>query len=155
MANFAITQHIPVANHVYKYLVKRCGSDTITANRNTFIGCLITTLHSRNNDLRKKQSVKKYTKTFNIVVPYHLYGKNGVYITEVNAQLFNTMIDRMFREEIYAHIMICNITNQTMFLKSLKSFLEIYEISEEDIKLETLYRDFKRKKEELENKLTA
>lgn len=154
MADFSITQHIPVANHVYKFLLKRCGTDTIEAKRNTFIGCLIISLHGRNADVRVSKK-SNYTKLFHIKVPYQLYDKTGVHISQVNAQLFNDQIDKIFREEIFVHMMINKNQDKKHFLKSLKIFLDIYDITEEDIRLDTLHRDFKRKKEDLEAKLSA
>ncbi|MBW2962298.1 hypothetical protein [Mesonia aestuariivivens] len=154
MADYSITQHIPVADHVYKFLLKRCGSDAIEASRTNFIGSLILSLHGRNTDV-KYSKTRNFSKIFSIKVPYSLYDKTGVHISEVNAQLFNDQIDKLFRDEIFVHMLINKDQDKKHFLKSLKSFLTIYDITEEDIKLETLHRDFKRKKDDYEEKLSA
>ena len=39
--------------------------------------------------------------------------------------------------------------DEKLFLKIMRAYLDFYDITEEDIKIETLYRDFKRKKDEL------
>ncbi len=148
VANYSITHNLPVANHVYKYLIKKCGSDHIRASRNTFVGSQILSLLSRNADVRARKS--DYKKIFKATISESYYEKNGMHINAGNAQLFNDQIDKMFREELYSHMIIWKNLNKKLFLKTMHSFLAVYEIEEDDIKAETLYRDFKRKKNEIE-----
>lgn len=152
MSQYAITQHIPVANHVYKFLLKRCGTDHIKATRRNFIGSLLVSLHSRTDDLRKAPK-NDFKKMFHIEVPFHIYEKNGVYIDERKAYLFNTLMDDIFREELFVHAIIQKNQEDKLFLKTLRNFLDVYDITEDDLKLETIYRDFKRKKKQYENNL--
>lgn len=151
MADYSITQNIPVANHVYKFLVARYGTDHIVASRRTFVGNLVLSLHSRNNDYRRKST--GFSKIFKVTVSESFYEKLGMHITPENAMLFNQQVDSVFREELFCHAIINNTTDKKKFLKSIRSFLDVYDISEDDIKLDTLYRNFKRKKEELEENL--
>lgn len=146
MPEFAITHHIPVSNHVYKFILKRYGTDHIRATRYSFIGNLIISLHNRNDDIKlnRKTGFKRKIK---ITVPFHIYDKNGVHITRKSAQLFNTQIDYIFREELFAHALIANDSHGEMYTTSIRNFLKAYDITEEDIKLETLLRDFNRKKQ--------
>ncbi len=151
LAQYAITQEIPVADHVYKFLVKRCGGDHITASRNTHIGSLAISLHSRNMDLRPSKKV--FTRIFKITINESHYEKVGMHFSPANAQLFNDQIDKLFREELYCHVLFSKSIDRKLFLKSIKIFLDLYDIGEDDIKLDTLYRDFKRKKDELSENL--
>lgn len=152
MSDYSITQHIPVANHVYKFLVKRCGTDRIVATRKSFIGSLLISLHSRDMDVKKPRR-NEYTRLFHIEVPFHLYEKAGVYITNYKAALFNSMVDQIFREEIFVHTIIRKHQDEELYLRTIRNLLDAYDITEEDIKLDTLYRDFKRKKEKYEANL--
>ena len=97
--DFSITQNIPVADHVYKYLVKICGTDHIQANRSTYIGSLILSLQGRNQDVRL--SKKKYSKIFKAQISECYYEKTGMFITQQNAQLFNEQVDKKFRDELF------------------------------------------------------
>lgn len=151
LAEYSITQEIPVADHVYKFLVKRCGGDHIMATRNTHIGSLALSLHSRNLDYRGGKKV--FTKTFKITINESHYDKSGMHFSPVNAQLFNDQIDKLFRDELYCHVLFNKNTDRKLFLKSIRIFLELYDIGEDDIKLDTLHRDFKRKKDELSENL--
>jgi len=149
--DFSITQNFPVADHVYKFLVKCCGSSHIVASRTTHIGNLVLSLQGRNYDV--KPSKKKFRRIFSVTVPEHYYEKTGMHITKVNAQLFNDQADRLFRDELYRHLLMNNHLEKKLFMNSLRRYLEFYQIDEEDIKMDTLYRDFKRKKDELTENL--
>lgn len=151
--NFSITQNIPVANHVYKYLMVICGSDHIIANRSTYIGSLILSIQGRNYDVRMKKS--KFTKIFKADITEAYYEKTGMHITKENAQLFNDQIDKKFRDELYRNMLINDHLDEKHFIKSMRRFLEMYRIDEDDIKFDTLHRDFKRKKDELINNFNS
>ena len=153
MADYSITEHIPVADHIYKYLVKICGSDTFVANRTSIIGNIILSSLGRSSDVNFRKS--KFTKVFNIVINEHYYLKNGIHLSFKNAQVFNKMIDIQFREEMYRYLLISDINSTTDFYNGIKNYLKLFDITEDDIKLDTLYRDFKRKKENIVSKLTA
>lgn len=148
---FSITQSIPVSDHVYKFLVARCGSDEIEASRSTFIGSLILSMHGRNPDVRLKKN--NFTKLFKVTISESHYQKLGMHITSENAQLFNDLVDKVFREELYCHALLNKMGNKSLYLEAIRKFLEVYNITEDDIKLDTLYRDFKRKKDMLKGNL--
>ncbi len=147
LVDFSITQNIPVADHVYKYLLRICGSDYIKACRSTYIGSLVLSLQGRNQDVRL--SKKKYTKTFKAEISECYYEKTGMFITQQNAQLFNEQVDKKFRDELFRMMLMNRELDEKLFLKTMRTYLDFYDITEDDIKIETLYRDFKRKKDEL------
>ncbi|WBL25102.1 hypothetical protein [Zunongwangia sp. HGR-M22] len=146
-SQYSIVQKIPVADHVYKYLLKLCGSDHIIAGRNTYIGSLVLSLQGRNYDVRLTRH--KYTKIFRVEITETYYDKNGLFITRENAELFNDQIDKKFRDELYRMMLMNRHLEEKLFLKSMRAYLEFYDITEDDIKAESLYRDFKRKKDDL------
>lgn len=145
-ANYSITESIPVADHVYKYLIKKCGSNTFTATRNDIIGNIVLSSLGRNSDI--KISKPKYKQLFHVVIKEHSYLRNGIFLGIKSGQIFNNMIDKLFRDEMYTHVSINKSEDKDKFLEGLRKYLSIYDINEDDIKLESIYRDFKRKKEE-------
>lgn len=151
MADFSITQHIPVASHVYKFLVARYGSDHIQASRKTFAGNLALSLHGRNP--QENRSKPKFNRIFKVTISERYYLKLGMHISDENAWLFNEQVDRVFREELFCHALANKANDKKMFLNSIRNTLDMYGITEEDIRMDSLYRDFKRKKEALENNL--
>lgn len=145
--DFSIVQNIPVSDHVYKYLLKLCGSDHIDASRSTYIGSLVLSLQGRNCDVRPGK--KKYTKLFKARISESYYSKTGLHITSENAQLFNEQIDKKFRDELFRNMLMNSHLEEKLFLKSMRTYLDFYDITEDDIKVESLYRDFKRKKDHI------
>lgn len=148
MQDYSITHNIPVADHVYKYLVKRCGTAHIKAGRSNFMGSIILSLLSKNLDVRFQK--RNFSKLFKVDISESYYEKNGMHITPATAQLFNDQVDKMFREELYIHMLMLRNQDNKMFIHSMRRFLEVYDINEDDIKMDTLLRDFKRKKDTLE-----
>lgn len=149
--DYSITENIPVSDHVYKFLIKRCGGDTYVATRNDIIGNIVLSSLGRNADLKISKS--KYTKTFNVVIKEYSYLRNGVFLGVKSGQAFNKMIDKLFRDEMYFHVFVNAQSSKDQHLEGIRKYLKIYNIDEDDIKLESIYRDFKRKKEELANNL--
>ena len=146
-AVYSITQNIPVADHVYKYLRKLCGTDHIEANRNSYVGSLVLSLQGRNYDVGV--STHKFTRIFKAQVNECYYSKTGMFITSENAQLFNDQIDKKFRDELYRYMIMNRHLEEKLFMKTMRAYLDFYDITEDDIKLDTLYRDFKRKKNDI------
>lgn len=150
-SDYSITESIPVANHVYKYLLKKCGSDTYTANRSELIGNIVLSSLGTNPDISISKT--KFKKTFHIVIKDYQYLKAGISLGIKTGQVFNKMIDKMFRDEMYCHIIINSNVSDSQYLDGIRKFLEVYDITEDDIKLESIYRDFKRKKEAFKSRL--
>ena len=151
--DYSITESIPVSNHVYKYLVKRCGSDTYTASRKDIIGNIVLSSLGRNQDIKPLKN--KYTKLFNIVIKEASYLRNGIFLGVKSGQVFNNMVDKLFRNEMYFHISINATADKEKCLKGLRKYLNLYNINEDDLKLETIYRDYKRKKEKYNTVITS
>ena len=150
--NFSVQINIPVSDHIYKYLAAKCGTGLFTATRNTFVGSVVLSMLSRNEDL-KRESSKKHSKVFTVLVKEDSYMRNGIFIDLKCMKAFNEMVDKMFREELYCHMIINKFTHKSQYLDCIRNFLRIYNINEEDIKEETVYRDFKRKKEDIESRM--
>jgi hypothetical protein len=144
ISDYSITENIPVADHVYKYLVHKNGSDTITADRSDIFGIIILSSLNKNLDLRIQKT--SFSKTIKVVIKEHHYLKNGVFVGIKRGQVFNKLFDKMFRNELYAHCKRIKQTHEDNYYKIIRSFLDIYNITEDDLKIETIYRDFKRKK---------
>ena len=147
--DFSITEHIPVSDHVYKYIVKRYGSDSFTATRNDIIGNLVLSSLSKNSDI--KFSNTKFSKVINVRIKEYSYTRNGMFVSAKSGQVFNRMVDKLFRDELFIHVFMNKEDGKELVLKGIRKFLKIYNITEDDVKYESIYRDYKRKK----NKITS
>lgn len=153
-ASFFVTNHIPVPDHVYKFLLKRCGTNHITATRHTFIGSLTLTLLTKNNDV-KVSSTPNSSKIFKVDIHEQHFKKLGHSFTSRSAKLFNDQIDAMFRDELYYYAILNKVNNKKLYAQSIRAFLEMYDITENDIKIETLIKGFNRKKSKIETNLLS
>jgi hypothetical protein len=146
MENYFITQNFPVSNHVHKYLIKMHGTDHIQVSRNHFIGMIILNLHSKTFSRPPKRK-KSLVKIFKVDISEFYFSRNGLFLHPDHAIIFNDTIDGIFRDEVYKNALIRKAKDEHKIIQSMRDHLEIYDITEDDIKLDSLYRDFKRKKE--------
>lgn len=151
LLDYSITETVPVADHVYKYILGINGSETIVADRSDFIGNIILSSLNRNSDV--KIGKRKFNKSIKIVIKDHQYLKSGVFVGIKRGQVFNNLIDKMFRRELYSHCFMNKDLHDDSYLQIIRNFLNVYNISEDDLKLDSIYRDFKRKKKEKEIKI--
>ena len=146
MKEFAITQHIPVSKHVYKYLVATVGSENYEVNRWDSLGAIILSLLGKTpGDLRL--SKKDHEKVFNIKISSHHYLASGMFIDIKSGQLFNRLIDNLFRENMYTYVVLVKKYHSEKYTEGIKEYCKAFNINEDDIKLETLFKDFGRKKD--------
>ena len=133
--------NFPVKPHVYKYLQTKVGEKLVVTNFDFFGGIVLDIL------TKKYSYVDSVTDnyTFPVEISLRYAEKMGFYIDEKVVKKFNSRMDSMFREEMRGFAHINYKTNQTPREVSLKQFLFQYNIEEDDIKFETLLKDFKRK----------
>lgn len=133
--------NFPVKPHVYKYLQYKVGEKLVVSKLDFFGGMVLDILTKRYSDLEAVSD--KYTFPVEISLSY--MEKMGVYIDNKVVKKFNNRVDTMFREEMRGFANINFSANRTPKEASLKQFLFQYNIDEDDIKFETLLKDFKRK----------
>jgi len=136
----AITVHFPVKPHVYKYLQTKCGEKLIVSKNNLFGSIVLDILSKNYSDL---QAVND-NFTFPVDISVRYMEKMGFYIDPKIIRKFNTRIDDIFREEMRAYVRISFRLNHIRKETALKQFLSDYNITEEDIKFETLVKDILR-----------
>jgi hypothetical protein len=137
----AVVIHFPVKPHIYKYLQNKIGEKLVVTKFDFFGGMVLDILTKKYSDL---ESVTN-TLTFPVEVSFSYMEKMGIYIDGRVIRKFNSRVDAMFREEMRGFANINYNANQTPKETSLKLFLFQYNIDEDDIKFETLVKDFKRK----------
>lgn len=149
---FSIQINIPVKTHVSKYLKVKYGDKPMVASRRTVVGSIVLSMLSNNGDVKPGSDVRE-SETFKVIVKEYHYLRNGVFIDNRTAWLFNELVDNMFKEELYCHIIINKFSHESQYLESIRNFLNVYNITEEDLKLESVYRDFKRKRDAIRERM--
>lgn len=154
-AAYSITESLPVEPHVYKFLLKRVGSDIYVATRKESLGNIIISSLGNNVDVKHTTVPHKFTKLFHIIIKDHIYLKNSVVLGVMRGQIFNNTIDLLFREELFHYMIINTSHKKSNYLESMRKFLACHDITEDDVKFETLYREFNRKKKKFQHQLSA
>jgi len=146
MARYSVTIDFPVKRHIKKYLQKKYGKTVMDVSRNDAIGYLVIAMLNRTPD----QPVQKIEMDdiYPIRISESKYTKNGLYIGKEQMSLFNKMIDKMFREELYHYIIMSYENCDQKYSYALQDFLNYYGITEDDINSESLLKDFKRRKKQ-------
>lgn len=137
--------YFPVKPHVFKYLVYRFGESFTYANNSTLAPIIKSTICTTT-----KSNTKIFISDFKYQVNLTEYYFNKFNVVFSRAKLydFNLDVDRLFREELFQFMILSkNIYNHS-YKSTLKDFLEKLNITENDIKLETLLKDFTRKSAE-------
>lgn len=137
----AVVINFPVKPHVYKYLQFKVGEKLVVSKLDFFGGMVLDILTKKYSDL---ESVD-HEFTFPVEISFSYMEKMGIYIDNRVVKKFNNRVDAMFREEMRAFMSINFRANKIPKETSLRQFLFQYNIGEDDIKFETLVKDFKRK----------
>lgn len=136
----SVIVRFPVKSHVYKYLQKKCG-EKLVVNKNDFFGSTVLDIFSKNySDLEAVND----DYLFPVEISMRYMDKMGIYIDQKIIRKFNSRMDNIFREEMKTFVFTNFEFNSFPKEKSLKQFLDFYNISEEDIKLETLVKYYQR-----------
>jgi hypothetical protein len=81
--------------------------------------------------------------TFPVEISPRYMEKMGVYIDSKIIRKFNTRVDDVFREEMRTYVGLNFTANKIPKETSLKQFCFNYNLSEDDIKFETLLKDLR------------
>jgi hypothetical protein len=135
---------IPVPRYLKKYLNKRYGTDH-KVSRHSAIGLLIIELSAKKHITNAKIRVNR--KEEFVLNVGRSYFKNKVYnIRPKNLKLISNLLYKLFIEDLVnttlSNASIFGITEK----QALINFLDYYEINEDDIKFETIYMSYRRKK---------
>ena len=132
----------PVKNHIKKYLVFKYGQLYKYSSTSSLAILIRDTLSKESYyNLNKFKNTESYQIELN--QPY--ISRYGVFFDENKLYQFNREVEHLFREELYQFMNFNKNIYKLKYRTSLRDFLKTMEITEEDIKIETLLRDFDRK----------
>lgn len=136
-----ITVSIPVKNYVKKYLVKKYGT-VHTVSKKTFLGLLL--LELINDDVQKPDRVLEEMDKYEIEVPEYYFNTRGFNINQNKSKFLGLCLEKLFFEDYLAFVDLELAKGKLDALKSVKLFLQLYNISENELKLESMYRKYQR-----------
>lgn len=146
---------IPVAPHVKKYLTTIYG-DYYTLSLDDALGILLHAIITRKTSFdNTPKNTTKLSCSFEFKFSLSIFQKFGFTFEPKDYFYIGKMLDKYFREKMYEYAIINSVNNNINCKRSMKEFMDFFEITEEDVDLESLYRDFKRQKKQpkIENSL--
>lgn len=138
--------NIPVKNYIYKYLKKTYGN-AFTYTETSTLAPVVRSVLSKSTTRDLKPF--KYTTTYPIELTPRYISLFGVHYQERNLYQFNDYVDKLFRENLYTMMRLNKEFHGIKYRDTLRQVLKVLDISEEELKLDTLLRDFTRKHPEM------
>lgn len=134
---------IPVKKYLLKYLTNKYGPQ-LTLSKTTSLGIHILELLEKDFDPRDIPKLK-CEECYTIHLGEFYRNSKGVTIHPSNLNNISNYLDRVFQEHLFEHVKIYkSLYNQE--LPGIRQFLEFYDISENDVKYDSIYRTYKRYK---------
>ena len=84
----------------------------------------------------------KLTQEFRVILPNHLHLTGDPHKVQTD---LDRIVDGIFRQNLFDHLIIFG-GGDRQYKDLMLEFLDYYDISEDELSLDTLYRDFMRKK---------
>ncbi|MDV6167907.1 hypothetical protein R1T16_05685 [Flavobacterium sp. DG1-102-2] len=135
---------IPVEPHVKKYLMKKYGS-TYTASKTSFLGLEV--LQALSGEYEKpyvpSEQAAELKHSYKVFIPERYFNSNGHTVSINNLQHLGEVVTKNFMETMCQYLDMM-VDQGKLAMPELRTFLHYYHISEEDVKLESLYKTYQR-----------
>lgn len=136
-----ISISIPVKKHVKKYLIKKYGT-VHTVTKKTFLGLLLLELINDKVEAMDRQFVD--LDQYELTIPEFYFNKKGFNIDKNKVRFLGICLEKLFFEDFYNFIDLELTKGKANAFQSVKLFMHIHGISENEMKLESLYRNYQR-----------
>lgn len=149
----SITIKLPLKPYIVKFLEKRYGKKHLVS-RNSLIGMYLIEL--LNKDYNKRGSIEEGSY-YTIIVPSSIVARVGFDFPAVKYEKLASYFEKLFRNSLFEYVNMSiendlklvpehdrkKIRNQNA-KEAIKQFLSTYEICEDELKFETMYRTYYR-----------
>lgn len=140
----SIAVNFPVKSYIKKYLVYKFG-DTHTYTQCSVLGPIIRSVLSKQSYRNISMPPTSHCYTIKLTDLY--ITQYGVFVDEKNINEFNNEVDRLFRAELFQFMVFNKEYFNVKYRDTLRKMLDSMVITENDVKLETILKDFDRKKD--------
>ena len=131
---------IPVEPHVLKFLVKKYGLCP-EVSKNNLLG--VEVLRALTKKYEKPESFIPNTFRYTVQVGEFYFNTKGHTISRNNRQHLGIVLGKLFDEAMCDHLDMA-VSRNRKAMTELKYYLKFYGITEEDAKLESLYKVYQR-----------
>lgn len=136
------TIQFPVKPYIKKFLKHKYGPQFIFTN-SSVLAPILTSILDKYSEA--KINTFKTDEHYEVLLTEYYIKKHGVFYNEKDLYMFNLRIDHLFREETFAYMKMNKDYHNIKYRTSLRNILDVIGITEDDIKFESLLRDFTRK----------
>lgn len=136
------TIQFPVKPYIKKFLVYKYGPQ-FTFTKTSVLAPILTSILDKNSEANINAFHTE--ECYEVELTEFYIKKYGVFFNERDLYLFNSRIDHLFREEAFGFMIINKQYNNIKYRRSLRDILDAIGITEEDLKFDSLLRDFTRK----------
>jgi hypothetical protein len=133
--------YIPVKKHVKKYLIKKYG-EVHTISKNTFLGLLLVELINKDADT-SDIDFKGYEK-YGFDIPELYFNTKGFSVNRKKLRFLGICLEKLFYEDFHSFVDVELAKGKNNAYQSVKLFMFLYDINENEMKLESLYRNYQR-----------
>lgn len=155
-----ITINMPMKSYLRKFLLKKYGS-SYKVSSNSLLGIYL--IEILDKQYRKDHKQIRQKNYYPLIIPKSIVERVGFDMPTAKMKRFEVMLSKLFKDELESYIKVTttlelyvNINDNKYrqdIMKAMKQFLEYYKISEDELKLDSLYRDFSRQQKELGQQL--
>lgn len=152
----SIIINMPLKSYLVKFLTKKYGTQHKVSLHST-LGIYLSDLLDK--QYRKETKIIKGKSFYPFMVPKTMVEKNGFTICGSKMKRFETFMQKLFLSSLDDYITTTCSSNLVIqrdekqykqdVLNAMKQFLACYQVTEDEIKLDSLYRNYKRDKQKI------
>ncbi len=138
-----ISYQIPVKSHVFKYLCAHVDVDPFkVSTKNEFSTLLLLCLERKPNTFEKRLN---YPERLNIRIPQLHSDSQGSWLSNKKIIMFNEMIERMMKRELYAMLNQGN-AGKGDIKRIIFKFRDFYGITDQEMEYQNLRKAYNRER---------
>lgn len=158
----SITINMPMKPYLRKFLLKKYGS-SYKVKHHSLLGTFLIEILDR--QYRKGDHKIRQKAYYPFHIPKTIVERVGFDMPPQKMKRFEDMLFWLFKDELESWVDVSIAANlyidindkkyKLSVMKAISQFLEFYDIREDDLKLESAYRDYKRQKNEIGQEKTS
>lgn len=138
---------IPTYQYLRKFALHRYKSTTgrIQISKRRFVGLLLLSQLQKKNYQSEPAAKSCYNSKIVVDISEYYMKVGGIHMDVKNVDNFNNLLKFEFEENMYDHLLMVLVDNKNAIIEQeILKFLTFYNISEDEIKMESVKKDFYR-----------
>lgn len=140
------TLPVPVYLYVKKYLRTIYGEAYEISVTDSIGIYLSTMLQKEPKHIDWEIKISSKSDYYTVCFGQKIFEKQGFAVNNKELKYMGELLDKYFREQCYSFILHDSLDREDHYKDSLRNFLKVYQITDEELDPDTLYKDFMRKK---------